>query len=374
MTERAGPGPVQDPAAAPPGSPAAAPPDLDAPVGADAAGRRGPTDEVAARSAPAQPTSPDWVSLGLFLGISAAITAATVVYVWRLPPNPPLIVAELRSEYVIQQVRRPVLGRIPLAVATRVVGGVCEDEDENKDSEKSRLPEVQGAVLLPAEKAIVRYRIRDGAVSVEVEEPPPDSAGKRSPTLLRMTDPLGEETDCVLEGSRHVFRIENPRDLLLPIAGPAEIGIEFGAPVASGTAGRRVPNLLLEGRLQIYAKSRWSRALYPVITDELIVPAGSRLASSRDVTGPAPGDPWYGVAIPEEEEEGGRAFRISATTESSRLHFFRPGRTGESETFSLGLFTRILGDPSIAILSFLFVTFFAVSQVVASAIGLWRRS
>lgn len=302
-------------------------------------------------------------SVILFVVLSLGISLAVVAVVWRMSPNTPLIVAELTSEYVVQTVRRPVLARVPLRSADQIAGEGCSTAAGGKP------PDASDGTLHPPEGAIVRYRIRGGRLSVEVEERAvSDGAASAGRALVRFRTAAGEEIDCELKDPRNVFVMPASSDMLLPIAGPAEIGIEFGAPIASGAQGQRVANLLLEGRLQIFAKSRWSRALYPVLSSELIVPAGSRLASSTDVTGPEPGDPWYGVAIPNDS-----AFRISATIETQELRFYRPGREGEHEYFSLTLFTRILTDPGIAALSFLVVTLFAVSQLVATIMGLRGR-
>jgi hypothetical protein len=220
-------------------------------------------------------------------------------------------------------------------------------------------------------------------VLVEAPETPRSAVApdKYKRTLLMYADRAGEYQECTLADRYNAFVVEfdgsNEEALAtawpLPIAGPAEVGAELRVPNVPKASGQRDFNLLIEGDLQIFGKAimpSFQDALFPALSNPLVIPAASRVASSGNVTAAEDaGAAWYGVAFIAKN-----GFRISATTETSELHIFRPGiEKGQREYFAIGLFTQILNDPSLAFISFCFVVIVAVAQVMSGWVGVWQR-
>ena len=184
---------------------------------------------------------------------------------------------------------------------------------------------------------------------------------------------LSDEQTCVLPKSTSVVMpfpaVSSPAARPLPIAGPAELGVEIHTPNLPKPNARRVFGILYSGQIKVFGQTI-SGALYPAQTGNIIIPAGTRIStkkinSSWGNNKQSAG--WYGIAL-----IGKRALKISATTKSNDLTIYRPGVEHDEHTIAVGLFTRLSNDPSIALLSLAALAFVMTMQAVTGWIGICK--
>lgn len=282
------------------------------------------------------------------LVISLAVTLACVLVlgVLALVYRAPLLVFDIRTEQFAQVVVRPPLSALTVRDATlRGLTEACAGQET-----------FTGVVEAP-EGAILTYRWRPGSVSVAISNGP-----------LRL---IGTDGSCTEPEGEFSVVLDVPGDdqasLILPIAGPVEVGSELSnAAPPPGGLPRRL-DLLLDGSFTVFGRTiqLWGTpSLYPISTDPLPLPAGSRV-------GPLPAKPeeadaWYGVAFADED-----GFVVRATADADRVSLFRASDRDGELAYSFGLFSAIVGDPVIGTLAL--IVFFLVTavQLVASWMGLW---
>ncbi|NEK17159.1 hypothetical protein [Rhizobium leguminosarum] len=269
-------------------------------------------------------------------------------------PPKPYVAISATSEYLSYRVARPPISAIPLVeAAIRSTNLKC-------------LTPFTG-LLEPERGAIVRYRSGGDRIAIQVD------AGDKVAATLRSEG----EPDCQVTGSLTVVLESKGYIRALPIAGPADIGIEFAAPalprVATGDGQKfeQVRNIMWEGSVQAFTRGYLSGGLSPKADAEFTLPAGGRI-SSGDSLVPSQDDqnitPWYGIA--EITEKG---FKVSATTTSLDLKLYRPGTNlGDAETFRLDFLANIFSDPGIIWLAIVFAVFSYIVQILAAWMGLWR--
>ncbi|UIK04105.1 hypothetical protein [Neorhizobium galegae] len=270
------------------------------------------------------------------------------------------------SELVRFRAVRPLIATIPLTDATLIASaegcvGLAGDPS----------PRVTG-LLQPSEGAIVSYRAGAGRIAIQI-------VGGRlvseNGARIAATFQSSGRADCDLVEPVTV-RINNADELVrpLPIAGPADIGQEFGVPtMPTGTASSRIYDIMWEGRVRVFNRTYFSERLVPVADAEFPLPIGSRLSGGDNLDPKQPVDPaiaaWYGAAIP-----GEKGLQISATTISKTLQLYRPGtRRDEMETLGLSLLTSTFADSLALIIIGFVVVFGGVLGAVASWMGLWRN-
>ena len=190
-------------------------------------------------------------------------------------------------------------------------------------------------ILKPATGAIVHYRAKHDLISIVVE------GGASSSGSFYSSD----GTEYTL-GPRAMFVIcASPNTLHFPIAGPAEIGQEFGVIDPIHQSSHTPTPIMSKGTVLIFGRGRiwpYSQDLYPINGGSFTLPAGGRLSSGGTLI---PGEsskeePWFGIATTTPE-----GFSISATTLSSSLRIYRMGSSGESENFALSVWTQTISDP-----------------------------
>lgn len=305
--------------------------------------------------------SPGWIAILL----SLTVTVVLVGFVLWGSTRVPFIMIEAESETLEFRVARPEVAVVPVSQASAfpAIEG-CRSLPEQDT--------LVTALVRPLDGTIVRYRHFGDVIGIEL-------TGARINNEIRSAGDLIflDEAKCKLPHYVRFLIKEQTRGELtnwtLPIAGPAEIGIEAGTALPPGESRRRVPTTMLSGSLHIFGRTAaiWNNgALYPAHDEALPLPAGGRLTSGvglRDEGAEGLAD-WYGVAI-----IGENSFRISATTESNELRIFRPGNSSDAERYAVSVFARLLNDPSVAIFSLAVVIFAIAMQAIAGWIEIWRR-
>ncbi|MDD4702402.1 MAG: hypothetical protein PHI96_09295 [Desulfovibrio sp.] len=282
---------------------------------------------------------------------------AFILLVLALPDKPPYVVIEALTEQVRYRVSRPAVAAIPLVNAT-------------VRTELEHCPQIvapDGSVALfsgllkPAEGSVVTYRYLPELVSIEL------NSGEVSAGSLTFKD----GASCMLPQHFSLFAaMGNVVRRPLPIAGPADIGWEMGAPSVN-VQNRPAKNYMFGGTVQVFGRASafpYAGALYPTANATFPLPAGGRLSSGDDITAKEPKakvSGWYGVA-----EAGEKGFKVSAATISSDLRLYRPGGSekGEFETFGLGMLTQIFSDPSVVVLTLFLLSFSFILQFVNIAV------
>ncbi|CDZ63316.1 Hypothetical protein NGAL_HAMBI2605_24050 [Neorhizobium galegae bv. orientalis] len=270
------------------------------------------------------------------------------------------------SELVRFRAVRPLIATIPLTDATLIASA---EGCVGLAGEPS--PRVTG-LLQPSEGAIVSYRAGAGRIAIQI-------VGGRlvseNGARVAATFQSSGRADCDLVEPVTV-RITNADELVrpLPIAGPADIGQEFGVPaMPTGTASSRIYDIMWEGRVRVFNRTYYGERLVPVADAEFPLPLGSRLSGGDNLDPKQPVDPaiaaWYGAAIP-----GEKGLQISATTISKTLQLYRPGtRRDEMETLGLSLLTSTFADSLTLIITGFVVVFGGVLGAAANWMGLWRN-
>lgn len=271
---------------------------------------------------------------------TAIATLALVVGLASLPKRKPYVSINAQSEYVAFRVTREKTAGIALIDALPR-GNVIECSRAEQQHNKRLTGRLE-----PASGAVVSYRFNEGHIAITVLEGPSGSG-----VMV-----FNEGDSCPL-GGRSTFIIDDLSGGLnpLPIAGPGEIGREYGEPPIPSGKKKHPADHMSSGTLLIYGRSRlipYVDALYPVSYASFPLPAGGRL-SSGDSLDPQSvqnnADPWYGIT--EIRNDG---FKISATTTTSSLMLYRPGAAREAEHFALDAFVGPLSDPSVILLTVLF--------------------
>jgi hypothetical protein len=268
------------------------------------------------------------------------------------------------SELVRFRAVRPLIATIPLTDATLIASGEgCVGLAGDPS------PRVTG-LLQPSEGAIVSYRAGAGRIAIQI-------VGGRlvseNGARIAATFQSSGRADCDLVEPVTV-RINNADELVrpLPIAGPADIGQEFGVPAMPTGTASRIYDIMWEGRVRVFNRTYYGERLVPVADAEFPLPLGSRLSGGDNLDPKQQVDPaiaaWYGAAIP-----GEKGLQISATTISKTLQLYRPGtRRDEMETLGLNLLTSTFADSLTLIITGFVVVFGGVLGAVANWMGLWR--
>ena len=212
------------------------------------------------------------------------------------------------------------------------------------------------ALVQPNEGALVQYRWSPRSISVVIKGPNNKQGGSLT---------LFDERGCKLSARTRIkFQIENidnPSSTPLPIAGPAEIGMEQGANYAPKPGSSRVFNMMHSGSIQVFGRGIFSDVLYSGQFESIQLPLGGRLTSGNSLIA-NPGSnkipPWYGVA-----EIRDRGFHVSATTESRNIRLFRAGSHSESETVAISFMAMVVNDPTISLVTLMGIVFLSIVQL-----------
>ncbi len=291
----------------------------------------------------------------IFLSVFGSLVVVVPFLVW--PQTPAFLVISAEVETIKYIVARPDIAEIPLAnVRIKGLSESCQFESKT-------VGESVVGILKPPKYALVFYRWSAKGIVVQVQ--------RKADVAIRLELPNGQ----ICEASDTVsVVIPNPsrtrsQVLYFPIAGPASAGVEMHVPLMPLPNRTRPSGMLYEAEIRIFGRTIFG-ALYPAQVRPVVLPAGGRLSSigqdfySKDGT-EASG--WYGIAI-----VGERAFNISTTTEATNLKFFRPSGSNNLP-IDLNLFTGLLNDPSIAILSLGMLSFAILMQAVAGWVGIWKK-
>lgn len=294
---------------------------------------------------------------------SVIVSAVIILVMLMVRSSPPYIVVDADTEFLAYRVVRPELASVPLVDARMSV--------ESPDCAGFADP-ASGtitALLTPDAGAVVQYRWSPTRVSISLKKEG-DHVG-----VLRVYD----ESVCDLAAAQVRFdmpapTVESPAARPLPIAGPAEIGTEFGEQLAPRPGVARVFDLNSGGTLKVFGRATlppFRGSIYPAGNVVFPIPAGSRVTSgSGSLSSSAPNDhsSWYGTA-----EVAADGFRVSITTETDEVFVFRPGFGSQKQVFSVGLLARMFGDPSVAFYSVALVVFTVTLQIFAAWTAVWRQ-
>ncbi|GAB7080503.1 hypothetical protein [Megalodesulfovibrio paquesii] len=274
---------------------------------------------------------------------SGVFAVAVVIAINFIPSNKPYVVIDATSEMLTYRVRRPGIAAFPL-VDARLRGefATCAWPTMPLPAET-----VTGSVE-PAAGSVVRYRFTPDRIAIDVD------GGNRTAGTITLVNGTSYQLPSRIAA---VLATQGKALRPLPVAGPAEIGREFGSGTSAGGLAGKGSDFMYGGSIKVYGFALFppfSGALYSSGAD-FALPAGGRLTSGDDFNPLSPQStaaPWFGIAEPVE-----KGFRISATTVSSDVRMYRPGATGEVETFALSLLTRIFYDPSLAVVTLFLSTF-----------------
>lgn len=288
------------------------------------------------------------------LVISTGVTLLCILVLGLLAllSRSPLLVFDIRTEQLVQLASRPAFSALTVRDAT--LRGLTDD--------CGALATFTG-VVEPPEGARLTYRWRPAAVSVTIEGGPvrliSDDAvcvERSEQVSLVLPIPVASAGDGV-----------EPVDLILPIAGPVQVGSELAnaTPPPAGLS-RRV-DLMLEGSFTVFGRSiqLWGTpALYPMTDAPLPLPAGSRVGAIPKT--PEDADAWHGMVIVSPD-----GLNVRATADANRVSLFRSGARDGELVYQFGLFSALAGDPTIGTIALL--VFFLVTsvQLIAAWMGLW---
>ncbi|MCF3936400.1 hypothetical protein L1787_23690 [Acuticoccus sp. M5D2P5] len=275
-----------------------------------------------------------------------------------------LVVLDVTAHLVKQAVVRNGAAAIPLNAARMRGNGACGEAARDGDR-------ITGVLDVPTGSILV-YRWRSDRISVTVEpKPAAGPTGEASGTgevRLIWFDAERNEHTCVLP-ARSAFEMERSSLSVaqpLPIAGPTEVGLEIGVPIAQSADGAPQASLLLRGEVSVFGRATLSSsAIFPITGEPIMIPSGSRITSTVDGSLEG-GAPWYGVVFVEDD-----GFRISATTDTSDLYIFRPGQSERQyEHLEIGLFRWLFSDPSLAWISTGLLIMVLTIQTVGTGLAL----
>lgn len=288
------------------------------------------------------------------LVISSAVTLLCVLALGlvALMHRSPLLVFDIRTEQFSQMAVRPAFSA--LTVRDAALRGLTEDCQA-----RARFT----GVVEPPQGAKLTYRWRPDAVSVVIEGGP-----------VRLVEADGV---CVDRSQQVSLVLDIPNDsddqsagvieLVLPIAGPVQVGAELANATPPPDGLPRRIDLMLEGSFTVFGRTiqLWGTpALYPISDSPLPLPAGSRVGALPD--NPQDADAWHGMALVTPS-----GFNVRATADADRVSLFRAGARDGELVFQFGLFSALAGDPNIGTLAL--IIFFVVTavQLVAAWMGLW---
>lgn len=288
------------------------------------------------------------------LVISTAVTLICVLALGLLAllHRSPLLVFDIRTEQFSQLAVRPAFSA--LTVRDAVLRGLTDD--------CRQLAQFTG-VVEPPEGAKLTYRWRPNAVSVVIEGGPVrliEEGGvcvERSPQVSMVLNipPAGADSSAATI------------DLVLPIAGPVQVGNELANATPPPDGLPRRADLMLDGSFTVFGRTiqLWGPpALYPISDSPLPLPAGSRVGALPD--NPQDADAWHGMALFTPS-----GLNVRATADADRVSLFRAGARDGELAYQFGLFAAVAGDPTIGTLAL--IVFFLVTavQLVAAWMGLW---
>lgn len=270
------------------------------------------------------------------------------------------------SELVRFRVVRPLIATIALTDAT-VVAAV-----EGCAGLGSADPYLFTGLLQPSQGAIVTYRTSPDWIAIQIEGGRPVRNEERK---IAATLQFAAQPDCeIFEPLTIRMKRRQPGlDRPLPIAGPADIGKEFGVPPMPSSVFRG-SDMMWEGHVKVFSRTYFTQELVPVADAEFPLPVGGRLSGGDNLDPRAPVDPeiaaWYGTVTLDD-----RGFVISATTISQNLQLYRPG-TGkdEMEKLGLGILASAFSDPVVVLATSFVLIFTTALGSVASWMGFWRES
>lgn len=292
-------------------------------------------------------------------GISFVLAVVIILAIASTGEKAPYLVIDAVSELLEYRVTRDVVAQFPATGASFDPPSGCNSDFDDT----SRI------IVLPHAGTVVRYRWAPDMVGIRLIS----SSGFAGRLLLidgQRCDLPGDFSMILPMGQSAL----GPNSRPLPLAGPAEIGITFGAP-AFPSGGMRESGLMHSGRVEVFGRAVWppweQGELYPTQNTGFPLPAGGKLTSGISLDSPeaAVAPAWYGVV-----SHGPRGLVISATTESDSLQLERPGVSGEAERFDLGLLTVIFHDPSVAFISVGFVLFAVLAEILPRSTGDVARS
>jgi hypothetical protein len=288
------------------------------------------------------------------LVISTVVTLMCVLVlgVIALLHRSPLMVFDIRTEQFSQIAVRPAFSALTVRDASlRGLSDACSAHSAFT------------GVIEPPEGAVMTYRWRPNAVSVTIAGGP-----------VRLVE---DNAVCVDPSSQVSVILDIPQatpdapfeaiGLVLPIAGPVQVGAELANATPPPTGLPRRIDLMLEGRFTVFGRTiqLWGTpALYPIATDPLPLPAGSRVGALP--SNPQDADAWHGMAL-----VTSTGLNVTATADADRVVLFRAGARDGELVYQFGLFAAIAGDPSIGTLALLVFFLVTALQLVSAWMGLW---
>lgn len=245
------------------------------------------------------------------------------------------------TEALNYRVARPALATFPVVRAVISNQSQCETVFDGVN-----LRDFDG-LIKPSFQAAVNYRIAQNRVSVRLEAH--DSLS---------SNPEASAGDLIVSGARCsltdsatiVYSLSDENRRPLPVAGPMEIGVAFGTPLAP-ERGRRAHEGFMHGaEVLVFGRALWTDRLFPLYDSAIAIPAGGTLSTvefdrerTSDDDSYEDSTDWYGVV-----EMGEAVFLVTATVQTTDLVFTRAGSAGEKETIAVGFFTEVARDPDLS--------------------------
>lgn len=279
----------------------------------------------------------------LSIAVAAAISCGLVLALAAFLTEPPLVVIEAESEFVSYEVKRPIFASLVLRKGFLArAGEQCPSEVKNGNT----------VGIFPKAGSLVRYTQLGDQLSIRITNT--GSAGKLDGAAVC---DLSEDARFLIQlGSEETL----DNQLVLPIAGPLEIGIEQIRQKASDNAAGNA-GFLYSAAIRVYGRTGFPGSrerVYPAQGGAFDVPAGGRLTTEGNGYG-------YGYAIP-----GKRAMRVSVSTESGELRLIRAGSSRDDERFAVSLLSQTLNDPSFGFLTLLIFVVSLIMQTIAAGISI----
>lgn len=259
-----------------------------------------------------------------------------------------LIYIEAKSEYIKYTTTRQSISNINIFDFIIL--------NKNNNCEQLKDCYINNATIEPGVGSEITYRYNGENLSIHIDSTIQGKSYLIFQDLNKVELPLSVTLISKNKGN------EIAKYIHLPIAGPGEIGVEYGSQSVS-TSHKKNNNLLLGGQIKIYGKgidflSRNNISkLYPIKDGYYDLPIGGRLLSG-DNKGYTGKDSLYGIALLDE-----KYLSISVTTESNELQLYRTGKSSDSETIGANIFSQLFNDPRIAWISIILVSFTIGSHI-----------
>lgn len=298
-----------------------------------------------------RPTRRFWLILGFTMILPLASGLLLLVgMLFLVAGKPPLVLIEAETGFLSFRVQREALSVMALDGAeVREIASFCPAGLD--EAGKVR------AIVRPAFGTTVEYHWLPGMVMIRFLSENGDPA---------LVESAGGE-QCRAAEANLTFLV--PAEALqrvppLPVLGRGQIGAELGVPTLPGLpsacrnialAGHRcVDNGLHEIPVTATTDRTLHRAtaklfgrtsapfsggqLYPITSDEIPIPGGSRLETNNEDT------PFIGsVGL----SGDGMSLLTQVTVEADSLRVYRVGRTEQAEVLATGAIARAIGDPSL---------------------------